>query len=82
MSGTCHSTSIGVLSSKHSTTNGFPPQWDQGDIQKGIMHFRIPFNYYNINAQVNNNLKTIVNQKPYRGVACIGACLYLRTEDN
>jgi hypothetical protein len=67
MSGTCHSTSTGVLSAKHSTTNGFPPRWDQGDIQKGIMHSRIPFNSYNINAQVSNNLKTVVKRKPYWG---------------
>jgi hypothetical protein len=34
---------------------------------KGIMHSRVSFNSYNINAQVNNNLKTMVKRKPYRG---------------
>jgi hypothetical protein len=29
-------------------------------IYKGIMHSRVSFNSYNINAQVNNNLRTII----------------------
>jgi hypothetical protein len=32
-----------------------------------IMHSRVSSNSYNMNAQVNNNLKIVVNQKPYRG---------------
>jgi hypothetical protein len=31
------------------------------------MHSRVSFNSYNINAQVNNNLKRVVKQKLYRG---------------
>jgi hypothetical protein len=29
-------------------------------IYKGIMHSRVSFNSYNINAQVNNNLRTVI----------------------
>jgi hypothetical protein len=29
-----------------------------------VMHSRVSSNYYNINAQVTNNLKTVVKQKP------------------
>jgi hypothetical protein len=31
------------------------------------MHSRVSSNSYNINAQVNNNLKIVVKQKLYRG---------------
>jgi hypothetical protein len=32
-----------------------------------VMHSRVSFNSYNINAKVNNNLKTVVKRKPYMG---------------
>jgi hypothetical protein len=43
------------------------------------MHSRVSFNSYNINAQVNKNLRTIVKQKILNGVVCTSACLSLGT---
>jgi hypothetical protein len=33
---------------------------DRIKVYKGIMHSKVSFNSYNINAQVNNNLRTII----------------------
>jgi hypothetical protein len=56
---TCHLTSTEVLSTKHSTTNGFSTTMGSRWYSKGIMHYRVSFNSYNINAQANNNLRTV-----------------------
>jgi hypothetical protein len=53
-SGVCHSTSTGVLSTKHSITNGFSTTIGSICYTKGIMHSTVSFNSYNINAQINN----------------------------
>jgi hypothetical protein len=50
-SGTCHPTSTGVLSAKHTATNGFSTTIESSDIQRVIMHYRVSINSYNINAQ-------------------------------
>jgi hypothetical protein len=52
MSGICHSTSTGVLSTKHSTTNRFSTTIGARWYTKSIMHSRVSFNSYNINAQI------------------------------
>jgi hypothetical protein len=52
MSGTYHFTSSGVLSTKHSTTNGFSTTIGARGYKKGIMHSRVSFNSNNINAQI------------------------------
>jgi hypothetical protein len=59
-SGTCHLTSTRVLSAKYSTTNVLSTTIGSRWYTKGIMHFRILFHWYNINAQVNNNLRIII----------------------
>jgi hypothetical protein len=41
MSGVCHSTSTGVLSTKHSTTNGFSTTIGARWYRKDIMHSRV-----------------------------------------
>jgi hypothetical protein len=51
-SGVCHSTSTGVLSTKHSITNGFSTMIGSRWYTKGIMHSRVSFNSYNVNAQI------------------------------
>jgi hypothetical protein len=50
-SGVWHSTSTGVLSTKHSINNGFSTTIGARWYTKGIMHSRVSFNSYNINAQ-------------------------------
>jgi hypothetical protein len=60
MSATCHSTSTKVLSAKHSTTNGYSTMIVSRWYTKGIMLSRVSSNSYNINAQVNNNLRIVV----------------------
>jgi hypothetical protein len=50
-SGICHSTSTGVLSTKHSTTNEFSIMIGSKWYTKGGMHSRILINYCNVNAQ-------------------------------
>jgi hypothetical protein len=52
VSGICHSTSPGVLSTKHSITNGFSTTIGARQYTNGIMHSRVSFNSYNINAQI------------------------------
>jgi hypothetical protein len=59
-SGVYHSTSNRVLSTKHSITNGFSTTIRARWYTKGIMHSRVSFNSYNINAKSNNNLRTII----------------------
>jgi hypothetical protein len=63
-SGTCHSTSTVVLSTKHSTTNGFHHDRIKDDIEWIIMHSRVSLNSYNINAQVNYKVIIVIKQKP------------------
>jgi hypothetical protein len=58
--GTCHSTSTKVLSVKHNTTNGFSTTIGSMWYTKGIIHSRVSFNSYNINGQINNNLRTVI----------------------
>jgi hypothetical protein len=60
VSWTCHLTSTKVLSAKHGTTNGFSTTIGSRWYKKGIMHSSVSFNSYNINAQVNNNLRIII----------------------
>jgi hypothetical protein len=52
VSGICHSTSTRVLFTKHSTTNGFSTTIGARRYKKGIMHSKVSFNSYNINAQI------------------------------
>jgi hypothetical protein len=59
-SGVCHSTSTRVISTKHSTTNRHSTTIRARCYTKGIMHSRVSFNSYNINAQVKNNLRTVI----------------------
>jgi hypothetical protein len=59
MSGVWHSTSTRVLSAKHNLLTDFPPDRIEV-IYKSIMHSRVSFNSYNINAQVNNNLRIVI----------------------
>jgi hypothetical protein len=54
VSAVCHSTSTRVLSTTHSMTNGFSTTIGSICYTKGIMHSRVSFNSYNINAQINN----------------------------
>jgi hypothetical protein len=49
-SGVCHSISTGVLSTKHSITNEFSTTIGERWYTKGIVHSRVLFNSYNINA--------------------------------
>jgi hypothetical protein len=51
VSGTCHLTSTRGLSTKHSTTNGLPPRYDQGCYKKGSNDSRVSINAYNVSAQ-------------------------------
>jgi hypothetical protein len=60
MSETYHSTSTRVLSAKHSTTNGFSTMIGSRWYTKGIMNSRVSFNSSNINAPINNNLRTVI----------------------
>jgi hypothetical protein len=60
MSGVCHSTSTGVLSTKHSITNGFSTMIGSKWYTKGIMYSRVSFNSYNIKAQINNNRRIVI----------------------
>jgi hypothetical protein len=60
ISGACHSTSTRVLSTKHSITNEFSTPIGSKWYKKGIMHSRVSFNSYNINAQINNNRRTVI----------------------
>jgi hypothetical protein len=50
-SGVCHSTSIRVLSTKHNITNEFSTTIGSMWYTNGIIHSRVSFNSYNINAQ-------------------------------
>jgi hypothetical protein len=47
-----HSTSTKVLSAMHSTTNRFSSMMGLRWYTKGIMHSRVSFNSYNLNAQI------------------------------
>jgi hypothetical protein len=51
-SGVCHSTFTGVLSTKHNITNKFSTTIGSRWYTKGIMHSRVSFNSYNINAHI------------------------------
>jgi hypothetical protein len=59
-SGVCHSTSTGVLSAKHNITNEIFHHDRVKVIYRGIMHSRVSFNSYNINAQENNSLRIVI----------------------
>jgi hypothetical protein len=41
------------------------------NLERVVMHYRVPLNFYNIIAQVNK-VNTIIKQNP-DGAACIGA---------
>jgi hypothetical protein len=67
ISGTYHLTSTIVLSTKHSTTNGFHHDRIKDDMERVIMHSRVSLNSYNINAQVNYKVTTVIKRKTLMG---------------
>jgi hypothetical protein len=52
-----------VLSTKHSTTNEYHHNRIKDDMGRIVIHSRVSINFYNVNAQDNYNLMTIIKSK-------------------
>jgi hypothetical protein len=42
----------------------FHHNWIKDDMERIVMHSRVSLNSYNVNAQVNYNVITVIKQKP------------------